>query len=70
MSTSEKTEDLLLRLFKQCLIEAYTLFMLLATGFIVVGKYLFDLLYVLVKKTKERKAAKEFVESSSSQETT
>lgn len=70
MSNSEKPEDLILRIVRQFVIAAYTFFILLATGFIVVGKYVFDVLHTWVERNKERQEHKKFVESSTSKETT
>jgi len=68
MSNSEKPEDLILRIVKQFVIAAYTLFILLATGFIVVGKFVFDALHIWLERNKERQPQRKFVESSTSNE--
>lgn len=68
MSNSEKPEDLILNIVKQFVIAAYTFFILLATGFIVVGKFVFDALHTWVERNKERQPQKKFVESSTSNE--
>jgi hypothetical protein len=62
MQNAQKPEDVILRIVREFIIAAYTLFILLATGFIVVGKFTFDVLYRIVEQYKHRQQEKKYVE--------
>lgn len=53
MADPEKPEELLLRIMREFLKAAYSLFALVATGFIVLGKFAFDALYKIVEKNRQ-----------------
>ena len=58
MAKDGSPEDLLVGILKDTLVAAYTVLVFVATGIIVIGKFVFDSLYALVKAKQERDRAK------------
>jgi hypothetical protein len=58
MVKERKPEEVLLEMLKDMLVAAYTLLVFLATGTIILGKFVFDGLYELVKAKREHDKAK------------
>jgi len=63
LNSKKKTEDLIFIWIKRFVITSYELLILLATGFIILGKFVFDILHTWVEKNKQRQLHKKFVES-------
>jgi len=53
MQSSENSGDMITRLARDFLVAVYKLAVLLATGIIVLGKFVFDNLYQLVDNDKK-----------------
>ena len=58
MAKKVKSEEVLLEMLKDMLVAAYTLLVFLATCTIIVGKFVFDTLYALVKAKREHDRVK------------
>lgn len=55
---NKKPEEVLLAMFKDMLAAAYTLLVFLATGFVIIGKFVFDALFEIVKAQREQDRSK------------